>query len=75
MKILDGIIVSVKTAKTAVVKVEKRLTHPLYKKRIKKDKKYKVDTGRTTVAVGDIVKIIETRPLSKDKHFRILQKI
>lgn len=75
MKLLDGVVVSLNSEKTAVVKVEKRSIHPLYKKRIKRNKRYKVDTGGVTVLIGDIVKILETRPLSKDKHFRILQKI
>ena len=73
MKIFEGIVVSVGMEKTAIVSVERQTVHPLYKKRLKRQKKYKVDTGDTTVVLGSRVKIIETKPLSKQKHFKIME--
>ncbi|MCL5970638.1 MAG: 30S ribosomal protein S17 [Patescibacteria group bacterium] len=74
-KILEGQVVSTKMKKTAIVEVIRRTPHPLYKKLIRKSKKYKVDTGDLTVAAGDAVKIAEIKPVSKDKHFKILEVI
>jgi len=73
-KILQGIVVSTKMQNTIVVEVTDRKPHPLYKKLMRHSKKFKADTkGITTnVAVGDRVKIIETVPMSKDKHFKLL---
>lgn len=72
---LDGIIVSVKMRKTAVVSVVMRFSHPLYKKLIKRDNKLSVDVGAFAPVVGDRVKITETKPMSKTKHFKILEVI
>ncbi len=74
-KVLQGIVVSNKMAKTVVVSVEQKFRHPLYKKVIKKNKKYKADTGELKLSLGDFVKIEETRPISKDKHFRVINII
>lgn len=74
-KILEGIVVSDKMNKTIVVQVDRFFFHPLYKKRVKKRKKYKVDDPKEKAKVGDRVKIIETRPLSKEKYFRLLEVI
>lgn len=74
-KIFNGIVVSVKMNKTAVVEVTRRTPHPLYKKLLKRSKKYKVDTGELKISAGDRVKITETRPVSKDKHFKIVEVI
>ncbi|MBI2031431.1 MAG: 30S ribosomal protein S17 [Candidatus Levybacteria bacterium] len=74
-KIFKGTVISVKMNKTAVVEVTRRTAHPLYKKLLKRGKKYKSDVGELDVAIGDTVKIAETRPISKDKHFRILEKV
>lgn len=73
MKILKGRIVSLKMQNTAVVEVEGRTTHPLYKKILRRNKKYKADTAGLTVNLGDTVKIVETRPISKDKNFKIIK--
>lgn len=75
MKIIEGIVVSNKMQKTAVVKVTRKAPHKLYKKIIKKSKKYKADLGNFSVSVGDRVKIKQTRPLSKDKNFKIIEVI
>lgn len=71
-KIFEGKIVSLKMQKTAVVEVKRTLTHPIYKKVLRRSKKYKADTGGLDLNVGDKVKIIETRPVSKNKYFKIM---
>lgn len=72
MKTFNGIVVSSRMNKTAIVEVIRRTAHPLYKKLIKRSKKYKVDTEGKEVVVGSQVTIVETRPVAKEKHFRIL---
>lgn len=72
-KILNGVIVSVKMQKTAIVSVLMQFSHPLYKKLIKKDNKLNADVANFTPLVGDRVKIVETKPISKTKHFKILE--
>ncbi len=72
MRVFEGIVVSVGMQKTAVVSVDRQTVHPLYKKRLHKQKKYKVDTGDLTITLGAHVKIAETKPMSKQKHFKIL---
>lgn len=74
-KIFNGIVVSVKMNKTAVVEVTRRTPHPLYKKLLKRSKRFKVDIGELKISVGDRVGMTETRPISKDKHFKILEVI
>lgn len=70
-KILQGKVISNKMKGTAVVEVSRIFPHPLYKKLLKRSKKYKVDAKGEKLEVGLIVKIIETRPIAKDKHFAI----
>lgn len=72
-KILEGKIVSLKMGNTVVVEVTRRVTHPLYKKLLKRSKRYKVDTNGITLSLGDSIKIVSTRPISKDKHFKVLE--
>ena len=72
-KTFDGIIVSLKMQKTAVVKITRRIPHPLYKKLMKKDNKINVDVANFTPNIGDRVKIAETKPISKTKHFKIME--
>jgi small subunit ribosomal protein S17 len=74
-KTFNGVVVSVKMLKTAVVKISREVPHPLYKKLIKKDSNLTVDTGTFTIGMGDRVKIEETRPISKTKNFRIVEVI
>lgn len=71
MKAFTGIVVSIAMTNTVVVEVQRRTPHPLYKKLIIRSKRYKVDPAGLTVAVGDTVKIVETRPIAKDKHFKL----
>ncbi len=71
-KALRGTVVSDKMDKTVVVSVTRFVKHPKYKKHIKKSKRYKAHDENNTYKVGDIVTIQETRPMSKDKHFKVL---
>ena len=73
IKTKKGIIVSDKMDKTAVVAVERLKVHSKYKKRIKITKKYKAHNPENKFKVGDKVTIIESRPLSKDKRWRIAE--
>ena len=73
-KQLKGTVVSNKMQKTAVVKVEQIKEHPKYKKRYKVFKKYKAHNEKAGIEIGDKVIIEECRPLSKDKHWRIISK-
>ena len=75
MKILEGKIISLKMQNTAVVEVLRHIPHPLYKKVIKRTKKYKADTAGFSLSVGDRVKIAEVKPISKEKHFKVLEKV
>ena len=70
-KELEGIVVSNKMAKTIVVAVTTQVAHPLYGKVVTRTKKYKVHDENNECHVGDKVLIIETRPLSRDKYFRL----
>lgn len=72
-KVRSGKVVSDKMDKTIVVAVVESKKHPLYKKTIKVTKKYKAHDENNECGIGDSVEIIETRPLSKDKHFRLLR--
>ena len=74
-KVFVGIVTSAKRQKTVTVNITRRFPHPLYKKLIKRDRKLNVDTADFTLIVGDRVKITEIRPMSKTKHFKILEVI
>lgn len=70
-----GIVTSDKMDKTVVVTVEQRAIHPLYKKTITTSKEYKAHDEENTCGVGDKVRIVETRKLSKDKNWRVAEII
>ena len=70
-----GKVVSDKMDKTIVVLVEDRVTHPLYKKIVRVSKKYKAHDEQNECREGDKVRIMETRPLSKDKRWRLVEII
>ena len=70
-----GQVSSNKMDKTLVVLVESHRNHPLYKKTIKKVKRYKVHDEKNECKIGDTVKIVETRPLSKEKRWRVAEII
>lgn len=68
-----GVVTSDKMDKTVVVSVETLIEHPLYKKRIKQTKKFKAHDEQNQCKTGDKVRIMETRPLSKDKCWRVVE--
>ncbi len=72
-KILIGTVVSVKMDKTAVVAVERRYPHPLYHKIMRSTKRYKAHDPNNGAVLGDVVRIVESRPISKEKRWRILE--
>lgn len=72
-KVRIGKVVSDKMDKTIVVATEKLVAHPLYNKQVKQTKKYKAHDEENKCKIGDIVKIMETRPLSKDKRWRLVE--
>ena len=72
-KVIKGVVVSDKMDKTVVVKVTRFVEHKKYGKRIKKTKNYKAHDEQNAKKVGDVVEIEETRPISKDKKFKITE--
>jgi len=72
-KTMLGFVVSNKMDKTVVVAVETRKVHPLYKKAVKRTKKYKAHDENNACGIGNKVKIVETRPLSKEKKWRVAE--
>lgn len=72
-RVLVGRVVSDKMDKTVTVLVETYKNHPIYKKRVKYSKKYKAHDEKQIAEIGDKVQIMETRPLSKTKNFRLVK--
>ena len=72
-KVRVGRVVSDKMQKTIVVAVETTKPHPLYGKRVRRTKKFKAHDEHNEARIGDTVRIMETRPLSKDKNWRLLE--
>lgn len=72
--ILKGVVVSDKMQKTIVVSVSRFVKHPLYGKFYQVNKKYKAHDEENKYKVGDKVEIVETKPISKDKHFTVVNK-
>jgi small subunit ribosomal protein S17 len=71
-RVLQGVVVSDKNAKTVVVKVERRFTHPVMGKTVRRSKKYHAHDESGAFKVGDIVRIRECRPLSKLKSWEVV---
>lgn len=71
-KVRVGRVVSDKMDKTVVVAVETFVTHPLYKKHVKRTTKFKAHDENNECGVGDVVRIMETRPISKEKRWRVV---
>ncbi len=71
---MKGIVVSAKMAKTVVVEVTRLKEHPKYRKFMKVSKRYKAHTENPNIAVGDRVTIIATRPISRDKRWRVFEE-
>ncbi len=74
-KIREGTVVSAKMQKTVVIQVERMVKHPLYGKFLRRRKKMMVHDPEGKCKVGDVVRIQETRPLSKQKHWRYLETV
>jgi small subunit ribosomal protein S17 len=74
-KTLIGAVCSDKMDKTVVVRIERLVKHPLYEKYVKKGAKYKAHDERNECHIGDTVSIIETRPLSREKRWRVKEII
>ncbi len=68
-----GIVVSDKMQKTVVVRLDRRVPHPVYGKMVTRTKKVKAHDEENAAKVGDTVRIVETRPLSKDKRWRVVE--
>ena len=74
-KVLTGVVVSDKMQKTVTVLVERQFPHPLYGKVIKRSKKWLAHDPEEKYKLGDVVEIIESRPISKRKRFRVLRLV
>jgi small subunit ribosomal protein S17 len=72
-KVREGYVVSDKMDKTVVVEVEDRVKHPKYGKVIRRTRKYKAHDGENACGVGDLVRLMETRPLSATKRWRVAE--
>jgi small subunit ribosomal protein S17 len=74
-KVYQGRVVSDKMDKTIVVEIATRKIHPVYGKRVKYSKKFKAHDENNEAKIGDIVRIMETRPLSATKRFRLIEVV
>jgi small subunit ribosomal protein S17 len=74
-RILQGVVVSDKADKTVVVLIERRFTHPLLKKTVRRTKKYHAHDEANAAKTGDIVRIQECRPISKTKAWTLLDRV
>ena len=72
-KIRTGVVVSAQNDKTVTVLVERQFAHPLYTKQVRKTKKYRAHDETNEYQMGDVVRIVETRPLSKTKRWRVIE--
>jgi small subunit ribosomal protein S17 len=74
-KTLTGRVVSNKMQKTIVVVIERRVLHPLYKKYVTRSKKIKAHDAEGGCRIGDLVRVVESRPMSKDKRWRLVEVV
>ena len=74
LKLQSGVVVSNNLDKSIVVKVERKVKHPIYKKTIKRSKKFVTHDEKNECKIGDLVEIAECRPLSKRKRFRLYKR-
>jgi small subunit ribosomal protein S17 len=72
-RMLEGVVVSDKQDKTVVVRVERRFTHPVLKKTVRRTKKYYAHDEKNEFSVGDVVRIEERRPLSRLKRWEVIE--
>ncbi len=71
-RVLQGTAIGNKSDKTVIVQVDRRIQHPLYKKFIKRSKKYMAHDSENTIKIGEKVQIRECRPISKNKHWEVV---
>ena len=71
LKLQSGVVINDKMEKSIVVKIERKIKHPIYKKTIKRSKKYVAHDENNECKIGDLVQIAECRPLSKNKRYRL----
>lgn len=74
-KVRSGVVVGNRSDKTVTVLVERQFAHPLYTKQIKRTRRYQAHDESNECQVGDMVRIMETRPLSKTKRWRVLERM
>ena len=74
-RVLQGVVVSDKNQKTVVVKVERRFTHPVLGKTVRRSKKYHAQNDKDGIKVGDTVRIQECRPISKLKSWEVVERV
>jgi small subunit ribosomal protein S17 len=74
-KVRVGRVVSDRMDKTVVVQISHRKSHPLYKKVVQRRERFKAHDETNECKVGDLVRIMETRPLSKEKHWRVVEVV
>lgn len=74
MRVIEGVVKKISNANTAIVEVERLVSHKIYGKVMKRTTKFKVDFRETDLKIGDKVRIREVRPISKDKHFEVHQE-
>ena len=72
-KSVSGRVVSTKMTKTIVLEIQVRTLHPLYKKYLTRTKRLKAHDEASAAGVGDLVRVVESRPLSRDKHWRLAE--
>lgn len=74
-RVLQGTVVSDKCDKTVTVKVERKIRHPLYNKIIRRSKKYAAHDETNSCKIGDVVRIVESAPISKSKRWAVAEKV
>jgi len=74
-KVRTGVVVADKMDKTVVVRIDRRTLHPVYKKTVQRSSKFAAHDEHNDARVGDLVRVMETRPLSKTKHWRVVEVI
>lgn len=72
---VTGVVVSNKMNKTIVVRIDRTTRHPVYKKVIRRSKKVKAHDEKNIAKIGDVVKIVQARPISKDKRWRLMEVV
>lgn len=75
IKVKKGLVVSDKMDKTVVVKIDRIKTHPIYQKKFVMSQKFKAHDEKNEFHTGDLVEITETKPLSRDKKYKVVRKV